>query len=321
MRIVLIGAVRSSEVALRRLLAHGVEVAGVFGYRAPDVSQVSGYVDLEPLARSAGVPFYPFRSVNAPEIVAAVRSLSADVLFVVGLSQLVGAELLRSARLGGVGYHPTALPHGRGRAPIAWLVLEQRDGASTLFELTEGTDAGGIFVQEPFAVAEDDDASAVESKVLSSLERALDKWLPRLKNGEWNPVAQDEQHATYYGKRAPEDGLIDWRSSAREIDRLVKASTRPHPGAFTYRKDERLIVWRSKVETNLPIRGVRGRVLAVNGVEALVQAGEGLLWLLEYEGADGHLEPLRVGEKLGYDTEIALNALMRRLAKLEEKSS
>lgn len=322
MRVVLIGAVRSTEATLSRLLAHRLDVIAVLGYRSPDTSRVSGYVDLEPAARAAGIAFHAFRSVNDGTVIEWVRGLKADVLFVVGLSQLVSPELLACARLGAVGYHPTALPEGRGRAPIAWLVLERRAGASTFFELTPFADDGAVFVQEHFALEENDDAAVVECKVLESLGLALDRWLPRLKAGEWNPVPQRAETATYYGKRAPEDGLIEWRASAEEIDRLVKASTRPHPGAFTYCGSERLIVWRSRCERDLRIRGVRGRVLKADAEgAALVQTGEGLLWLLECELSDGRPFALRVGDKLGYDTDIELHDIILRLSRLEGRGS
>jgi methionyl-tRNA formyltransferase len=321
MRIVLIGAVRSTEATLERLIAHGMNVVGVFGYRAPDVSSVSGYADLEPAARAVGIPFHGFRSVNDAKVIDAVRALDADLLFVVGLSQLVGAPLMQCARNGAVGYHPTALPEGRGRAPIAWMVLERRAGASTFFQLTTGADEGCILVQRGFEVSEDDDAGAVERKVLATLREALDAWLPRLKAGEWRPVPQQDALATHYGRRTPEDGLIDWHTPALAIDRLVKASSRPHPGAFTYRAGEKLLVWRSRRERGLRVRGVTGRILRLaDDGAALVQTGRGLLWLLECETAADARPVLKVGEKLGFDVQIELHAMLGRLARLEGQS-
>jgi methionyl-tRNA formyltransferase len=321
MRIVLIGAVRSSEATLKRLIAHGMRPVAVFGYRPADASVVSGYVDLEPAARGAGIPFHSFRLANDPTTVEAVRGYAPDVLFAVGLSQLIGPQLMSAAVRGSVGYHPTALPEGRGRAPIAWLVLERRSGASTFFELTAEADAGGIFVQEPFVVDELDDAASVEAKVLRSLESALDRWLPRLKQAEWLPQPQHHAVATYYGKRAPEDGLLRWSEPAETLDRLIKASTRPHPGAFTFRERDKLLVWRSKLERDLRFRGVPGRVLLTeNSGAALVQTGNGLLWLIEYEAIAGKSAPLRVGERLGLDPETEIHSLLGRLARLEERS-
>ena len=45
---------------------------------------------------------------------------------------------------------------------------------------------------------------------------------------------QDDSKATYYPKRTPEDGKIDWSISALEIEHSIKAVTKPYPGAFTF---------------------------------------------------------------------------------------
>jgi len=319
-RVVLIGSVRSSATTLDRLVSHGFDLAAVFGYAPSDHSLVSGFVDLEPSCRSHGIPFVPFRSVNSGEVRQDLNRYKPDVIFVVGLSQLIAGDLIAAARLGCVGYHPTALPLGRGRAPLAWLILDGGRGASTFFQLTESADSGGVFIQEPYEISKDDDAAAVEAKVLESIGIALDKWLPDLKSGIWNPRPQNEEDATYYGRRALEDGLIDWRDSAVEIDRLIKASTRPHPGAFTYRGLERLRIWRCRAEEKLPYRGVRGRVvLMADDGSALVQTGRGLIWLLQVEFETETSAPLRVGEKLGYDVELELNRLMRSMHSAKDK--
>ena len=56
-----------------------------------------------------------------------------DLLFVTGLSQIVKPPLLNLPRIGCIGFHPTWLPKGRGRAPLGWLVLDGVPGAATFF--------------------------------------------------------------------------------------------------------------------------------------------------------------------------------------------
>jgi methionyl-tRNA formyltransferase len=221
-----------------------------------------------------------------------------------------------------VGFHPTWLPEGRGRAPLAWLILDGRPGAATFFQITEdGVDSGPIFVQEPFYVSKDDYPSDVIEKMEKAIDSALDRWLPRLLAGEWNPIPQDEGLASWSGKRAPSDGLIDWRKSAKEIYALIRATSHPHPGAYTYVKDRKLIVWRARLEPILPFRGVPGRILHYERDYGwLVQTGEGSLWLTQVSFADGgnpYLE-LRIGVRLGYCVEDEIFKLKRRIAKLEQ---
>ncbi len=320
-RIVLAGSVGSSRLTLQALLRHRANVVGVLELAPDDPSAISGFARLNDVAAEAGVPCVGFQNINAPEIVAQVREWHPELLFVVGLSQLVKAELLSVPKLACVGFHPTLLPRGRGRAPVAWLVLDAAPGAANFFVMDEGADSGPILVQEPFDVSPTDDAASVTVSLERAIERALNRWLPKLLAGEWNPQPQDEAWATYHSKRAPEDGLIDWSKSAGEIHSLIRATTRPHPGAYSYFKDRKLIVWRAELDTATPFRGVIGRVL-LNDVRrgSLVQTGDGLLWLSEIEWGDGDTSTppkLAVGQKLGYVVEDEIHRLKARIAELE----
>jgi len=294
---------------------------GVLELSSESAAGVSGYVRLNDVAARAGCPCVPFQTINAPEIVNVVRSWRPDLLFVVGLSQLVREELLAVPRWGCVGFHPTRLPRGRGRAPVAWLVWDSPtdDGAATFFLMDAGADAGPVFVQEPFPVGPDDDAGDVVAAIEAAIDRALDAWLPRLLAGEWNPLPQDESLATWNGKRGPEDGLIDWSQPAERIHRLVRTAARPHPGAYTHVDGVKLIVWKSAVETRLPMRGTVGRVLGVDG-GWVVQTGAGLLRILESEWPDG-LPPRRVGvgTRLGTACGDELHRLRQRVEELERR--
>jgi methionyl-tRNA formyltransferase len=321
---VLAGSVTSSYLTLEALIRHGLPVAGVLGLSPAKSANVSGYTRLDALAAEAGIPYREFEDLNAPETVEIVRAWAPDVFFIVGLSQMVKRGLLEIPALGCVGFHPTRLPEARGRAPVAWMTLEARSGAATFFKMNDRADAGPILVQEPFPVMPSDYAADVIRKQDAAIAAALDHWLPKLKAGEWKPVPQAEAEATFYGKRAPEDGQIDWDRPAQAIYDLVRAASHPYPGAYTYAGDRRLIVWRAELEPELPWRGVTGRVLHVDALRGgLVQTGAGLLWLAETEFADaeGTAAAMRVGQKLGYAAGDEIFALRDRIRALEARIS
>ena len=317
-RIALIGSVSFSDRTLDGLVRHGANVVGVLGLAEAASAGVSDYVHLGVRSAAASIPYRDFVKVNAPEVAAQLREWAPDVLFVVGLSQLVSRELIETATLGPVGFHPTPLPEGRGRAPVAWLTHDGRDGAASFFVLEDEADAGAIFVQEPFAVPDGAYAGEVVENVRNAIDRALDAWLPRLLRGEWNPVPQDETRASWWGKRAAEDGWIDWSGSARGIARLVRTASRPYPGAYTYYRGRKVVIWRARA-AELPFRGVTGRILAIRAGEVLIQTGDGLLLVEELEFPDGEPPRVQVGVKLGYAVEDELHQLRKRLSELESR--
>nr|WP_256734990.1 formyltransferase family protein [Variovorax sp. dw_954] len=246
-----------------------------------------------------------------------LKELAPDLIFVVGLSQLISREILQIPRLGCVGFHPTALPRGRGRAPIAWLTLRCESGAATFFRLQEGADDGEIFVQQPFDVDASDSAASVEQKILNAERCALDTWLPSIALG-LNGVEQAHEAATFYGMRKPEDGVINWQVSATVVDRLVKAAGRPHPGAFTYQEDEIIRIWSTKVDAMCRHVGVPGRILEIKEDRAfLIQCGDTCLWV-EHWSAAGPWLP-KVGMRLGYYVDSEVNQLRRMCVELNAR--
>jgi methionyl-tRNA formyltransferase len=322
-RIALAGSVGSSRRTLEALLRHKAHLVGVLELDAAAADGVSGYAPLADLAASAAVQCVSFRKINVPEVIETVRCWRPDLLFVTGLSQLVGEELLSIPSLGCVGFHPTRLPHGRGRAPLAWLTLDGCGGAATFFLMDAGADSGPILVQEPFEIEPGEDAAAVGESLLQAMDRALDRWLPRLIAGEWTLRTQDHSQATYFGRRAPEDGHIDWSRSAAEVVRLVRASTRPHPGAYVYVGGHRLRIWQARVDHTSPYRGVPGRILEGDDAGGwLVQAGEGLVRIRQWsfdEPQAGHPPRLRVGLKLADTPDDEVFQLRQRVAELEAR--
>ena len=319
-RIIFVGSVNTSRTTLESLLRNQCNVVGVLELAPSASKHVSGFAPLADLVQGTGIPCEKFEKINEPHVQALVERWQPDLLFVVGLSQLVGEALLQLPTMGAVGFHPTRLPKGRGRAPYAWLALGQTEAAATFFLMDEGADSGPLLVQEPFEVSPTDYAGDIEQSIHNAIRRGLDRWLPQLNAGEWNPEPQDHSQATHMGKRSPADGLLDWHQPAGEIARLVRAASRPLPGAYTYVNDTKLIIWRASALSEFNHQGVPGRLLTFDESDRpIVQTGGGALLLEEYECHADSLDPppLRIGTQLGYAAQDEIYRLRRRTQDLE----
>lgn len=324
MKIVVAGATISTLRTVEGLVRNGANVVAVFSLDESVASKVSGYATprIRAFAQRQDIPFYTFVNINRPETLETIRNAAPDVLFAVGFSQIVSNEVLAIPKLAAIGFHPTKLPVGRGRAPLAWLTYCASEGAATFFAMGAGVDDGPILAQELFSIDPDDHANDVAEKLLQAMDRAFDRWLPELNKGVWNPMPQDEFAASYTGIRQPEDGNINWHDPCVETYSLIRAASQPHPGAYTYLNGEKIIVWRASNADDMPWRGVPGRILLVcpdRGV--LVQAGEGRLWLESLENAsDGSKSvEVKVGRKFGYSVEDELFRLTLEINKLKEQ--
>src|SRR5262249_2233684 len=135
MRVAVIGSVESTRVCLRVLRAvPSVELVAVVTL-PPELShRHSDYADVSSYAVACGAQLFQVPESNDPDVVARLRALEFEYLFVIGWSQLVKAPLMATAKSGIIGYHPAPLPRMRGRAPIPWtILLDEKITGSTLF--------------------------------------------------------------------------------------------------------------------------------------------------------------------------------------------
>ena len=323
MKIAVIGGVESTSVLIDKLHEHEFEEVKIWAYKPKKLSNVSGWKDLSLLAKEYKFKYSFFSKVDICET--DIKNFMPDYIFVVGLSQIIPENILKIARYGCIGFHPTALPKGRGRAPIAWLILErEKIGASTFFFMENDVDNGSIIEQVKFNVDDDDDAASVVKKLLEAQKLALDNLLSKIQShNEIISIKQDVKLATWFGKRNPDDGLINWHESASSIEKLIRASSSPHPGAFTFFEHETIKIWEAK-KVDAAIKGVIGRVLEVNKLGSfIVQTGDGLIEVLKWSHKKWFP---KVGMSLGYTSQIEINniykeflVLKNRILKIEKK--
>jgi methionyl-tRNA formyltransferase len=159
---------------------------------------------------------------------------SPDLVFSFYYRSMLPMSLLRHARLGAFNMHGSLLPKFRGRAPLNWAILKgETETGVTLHEMTEKPDAGRIVDQQAVPIGANETAVEVFHKMTDAAGAVLKRSLPSLVTGKVRFKPNDLSKGSYYGRRRPEDGRIDWSKSAQEIHNLVRAVAPPFPGAFT----------------------------------------------------------------------------------------
>lgn len=295
-KIALAGSVNSSYQTLKKLHEHNMDVVHVFALHPEKAKQVSGYKDLKILAEELRIPATYFRDINNNDILQLIEKKHVDILFVVGLSQIVKASLLAAPNHGCIGFHPTMLPKGRGRAAIAWTILKNLTPAVTFFQLDRGADSGPILEQIPIDLDRNEYPLTLIEKIKSTINVALDELLPKLKEGKMNPKPQDHSKATYLGVRREEDGCIQWKASAEDVHRLIRASSHPYPGAYSFVNGEKITIYSATLRPEFT--GVSGRVIAVEQGNPVITCAEGAIELGEIQS----VQP--VNWKIGMDLEL-----------------
>jgi methionyl-tRNA formyltransferase len=212
----------------------------------------SGRADLADLATRHGCELVKIRDINDAQGLGALRAANLDWLFIIGWSQIASAGVLSIPSKGTIGAHPTLLPVGRGRAPIPWAILKGLpETGVTFFLVDEGVDTGPIIEQAPIPLEPTEDAGSLYRKVVTVHRRLIGEVWRQLTDDIVDAEPQDESRTTYWPKRTPADGEIHSTMTVEDIDRLVRAVTRPYPGAFVLREGRVVRIWEGTANGSL----------------------------------------------------------------------
>ena len=240
-------------LCLRELLAQGVDVPLVVTH-ADDPREGRWFASVEELARQHHLRVEKPDDPNTREWLELGRDLRPEFLFSFYYRHMLNADWLRVPSRGALNIHGSLLPRYRGRAPVHWAIIhgETETGAS-LHYMLEKPDAGALVDQQAVPIDENDTALAVSYKVAGAAEEVLRRALPPLIAGTAAARSLDLAAGSYFGRRRPEDGRIDWRQGARAVHDLVRAVAPPFPGAFTDVNGCRLNVLETRLDS-APVR-------------------------------------------------------------------
>lgn len=206
----------------------------------------SGRIYLDEIAADTQTPLFKLNHINDLEVAEILKYHNIDWLFIIGWSQIASLELLNVPRMGVIGAHPTLLPKGRGRAAVPWAILKglEKTGV-TFFKMNEGVDTGDILDQFEILIEQNETATSLYSKVNQAHVELIKQIWPKLISGTLVGIKQDETLATYWEGRSIADGELFVTMTVLEVDKLVRATTKPYPGAFL-RIDQsiKIIIWR-----------------------------------------------------------------------------
>lgn len=232
---------------IEALLNAGYEIAAVFTH-ADDPKENTFYGSVAQLCALKGIPVHAPEDANHPLWIERIAKLNPDFIFSFYYRNLLSEALLATAKNGAFNLHGSLLPRYRGRAPANWVLVNgETETGVTLHRMVKRADAGAILAQNRVAIERSDTALSLHAKLRDSAANLLRDALPQLAQGKLSETAQDESKATYFGRRTAADGKLVWSKPAEELFNLIRAVTKPYPGAFCAVGEHKLIVWGAEV--------------------------------------------------------------------------
>lgn len=214
-----------------------------------------------------------------------IEDKEVDLLLSINYLFLIEQDLIAWPKLGAVNFHGSLLPKYRGRTPHVWAIInnEHKTGITSHF-ISEGCDEGDIILQKEVSIEPNDTGAMVLDKFNKRYPILVMKVIELFQKGEVKTSKQDEQLATYFGKRTPGDGTINWNWQKERIFNWVRAQAHPYPGAFTLMNGNKVVIdeiafdnygYRDEYPNGLVLTTNPTRVKTPNGVVRLTNIREG----------------------------------------------
>jgi len=288
MRVLYIGCVEFSYELLRTIHEH--TKADIVGIVSKEHSTFNAdFKSLIPFAIENKIPYLNFS--DNEQLSEWLGGLDYDIIYCFGWSHLLPLNIIKTAKLGAIGYHPALLPENRGRHPIIWaLALGLEETGSTFFFMDEGADSGDIISQLKVQIEKQDTAMDLYKKLMYVAKKQVIQFTNELTKGIVTREPQNHQRANYWRKRTKQDGLIDWRMTSESIYNLVRALTKPYVGAHCCYNGSEYKVWKVLIEDldqflNVKKNTEPGKVIKVfhDKHSFVVKTGDGVIEVLQHE--------------------------------------
>ena len=244
MKLAFLGTSAFAVPALRALVDAGHDVAAVYtgapkpAGRGQQERKTPVHETAEALALAVRTP----KSLKTDEEAASFKALDADAAVVVSYGHILPKSFLAAPVLGCINIHGSLLPRWRGAAPIHRAILagDAETGVTTM-HMDEGLDTGPMLLAERTPISSADTADSVHDRLAELGARLIVSTLDGLMRKTLEAVPQPEDGVTYAHKLGKEEGALDWRRPAAELERKVRAF-HPWPGTWFEFNGERIKV-------------------------------------------------------------------------------
>ena len=287
MRVVFMGTPDIAATCLKKILADGFEVVGV--YTQPDRPKGRGMKmvasPVKEVALAAGIPVLQPETFREEETVEALRELKPDICAVVAYGRILPQKVLDVPTFGCINIHASVLPKYRGSAPYQWAVLDglQETGVTAMY-LCREMDAGDIIDVSKTPIGENETAGELLDRLAVLGAELLSKTLSRFeKEGKVPGVPQNPDAVSYAPMLDKTMCPIDWNKTAQQVHNHVRG-LHPWPVATMVLQGKTFKVHDTRVVSG---SGAPGQILGLTKTGLVIACGEGAVEITSLQAEGG----------------------------------
>lgn len=287
MRVVFMGTPDIAATCLKKILADGFEVVGV--YTQPDRPKGRGMKmvcsPVKEVAIANEIPVFQPENFREEATVEQLRSLQPDVCAVVAYGRILPQKVLDVPKCGCINIHASILPQYRGSAPYQWAVLDGlTETGVTAQHMVWEMDAGDVIDVAKTPIGENETAGELLDRLAVLGAELLSKTLNRLRCGDeccgTPQCCEDVSFAPMLDKTMCP---IDWTRTARQVHNHVRG-LHPWPVATMELQGKKFKVHATRVVEG---SGKPGEILGLTRTGLRIACGEGAVEILSLQAEGG----------------------------------
>jgi methionyl-tRNA formyltransferase len=172
-----------------------------------------------------------------------MKNIYIDVIVSVNYIFIIENDIINHAQKIAFNIHGSLLPKYRGRTPHVWAIINnEKMTGITAHRMDEGCDTGDIIEQIEIPIHQTDTGMDILKKFEIKYPTLVQKVLNSINENTIKLKLQEESKATFFGKRNPEGGQINWNWQKERVYNWVRAQAFPYPGAFTFYNGRKVII-------------------------------------------------------------------------------
>ena len=284
MRILFFGTPYFAEVVLKKLIEKHT-VVGVVCQNDKPANRGKKLVspNIKTLAQSLAIKVFQFgRLLDNLE---KIKSVDCHIFVTAPYGKILPKEVLDLKMC--INVHPSMLPKYRGATPIQTALLNGDNLTGvTIMKTDVGMDDGDIIEQREVEISKEDDYLSLMPKLAEIGGDLLLEALSKIENKTAKFIKQNDDEATFTKLIKKEDALLDFNESADVLVNKVRAYVE-NPTAYFFLGEDRIKVYKAKVEKgDMPNVNI-GDVVTVNKKMFLIKTGEGTFSILRCQAPGG----------------------------------
>lgn len=285
-----IGILGRSEILLAvAKLLHGAghEIAWVVTAKS-EAYYVAHENDFEHFAVQSGSHFFLEKNLENSELIEKLKPLQADLVVSINWPKIIGVDFMEIFSLGIFNAHLGDLPKYRGNACPNWAIIngEEKVGLCIHKMIPNSLDSGPIYCKSYIKLENETDISDVYDWARSIIPEMFMELIRKLNDKNFVPEKQSMDSTLWLRcyPRRPSDSQINWNLDSKSIHRLIRASSKPFGGAYSYLEGtHRVNIWKAEVyEHQGNFLAIPGQLMILEDDNPIIACGEGSIKILKY---------------------------------------